>query len=939
VGDLLFISYASADLERAKALHDRLVGEGFTVWLDRTRLEPGMRWHEKIDEACEAARVMLPLITPRWKDSEWTRYETYVHDAVIPVLAEGDPKDTLTPPLRGLNGVTLDPLAADETRWQALFTAIRAKLATPAPERAPRIVDLPYPANPFFTGREDDLVRLHEALHEAPIAALTQGRVSAIAAMGGVGKTTLANEYVRRYWRLYPQILWVDARRGYESEYARLFDRLFPGRAQADLKPDEKAQQALAELNSKAERLLVIDNAEDAESVRPWLPREAESGCRTLITSRFADWPLAENIRAVHLFVLEPDPARLFLVTRTGRAAEGGERAACDALAKALGYLPLALEQAGAYIASGAGVTFADYLRLFEAATSDLLGRDVEGSTRYPAPVLGTWRMTVEKLSPESRAILRLCAWYADTPIPNALVLGGATEILTLAASFGPIAPLGDTPAAAELRLRDALAGLKRYSMTFDATADSFRIHGLVQAVERVEAEKDGHAADARKQAVERLAGVFPDGFVDISVWPLCRQLMPHQEALIARLGPNADSPALAGLLNLVAVFMGGLGEARVALPFYQRALDIRERVLGPDHPDTLISLSNLALGLQTFGDAAAALPLNRRALDARERVFGPDHADTIVSVNNLALCVQELGDAAAALPLHRRALNTQERVLGPDHPDTLRSVSNLASCLQALGDAAAAMPLYRRALDARERVLGPDHPHTLISVSILADGLRVLGDAASALPLNRRALDGRERVLGPEHPATLRSVNNLAHCLEALGDTAAALPLCRRALDTRERVLGPEHPETLVSMNNLAHCLRALGDAAAALLLHGRALAIQERVLGPDHPDTLVSVHNVAHDLQALGEMAAALQLNRRALDARERVLGSDHPDTFLSLNNLARCLQALGDPAAALPLLRRAVDGGERVLGKGHPWPRQFEANLAKCEQAVRG
>jgi Flp pilus assembly protein TadD len=127
-----------------------------------------------------------------------------------------------------------------------------------------------------------------------------------------------------------------------------------------------------------------------------------------------------------------------------------------------------------------------------------------------------------------------------------------------------------------------------------------------------------------------------------------------------------------------------------------------------------LTSVNNLAALLQSKGDYAAAEPLYRRALESRERVLGPGHPDTLTSINNLAALLWSKGDYAAAEPLNRRALEAQERVLGPEHPDTLVSVNSLAFLLQSKGAYAGAEPLSRHALEAAERVLGPDHPSTV---------------------------------------------------------------------------------------------------------------------------------------------------------------------------------------------------------------------------------
>jgi len=322
-----------------------------------------------------------------------------------------------------------------------------------------------------------------------------------------------------------------------------------------------------------------------------------------------------------------------------------------------------------------------------------------------------------------------------------------------------------------------------------------------------------------------------------------------------------------------------------------------------------------------------AADPLLKRALEARERVLGPEHPSTLVSVNNLAYLLESTGDYAGAEPLYRRALEARERVLGPEHPDTLVSVNNLAGLLESTGDYAGAEPLYRRALEASERVLGPEHPSTLVSVNNLAGLLSRTGDYAGAEPLYRRALEASERVLGPEHPDTLGSVNNLAYLLSRTGDYAGAEPLYRRALEASERVLGPEHPSTLGSVNNLAGLLSRTGDYAGAEPLYRRALEARERVLGPEHPDTLGSVNNLAGLLSRTGDYAGAEPLYRRALEGLLKISAAmqrAHPNLQACIGNYAECLKQMGrspgEIRGALEVLMRPFG---MSLGGGEPEP----------------
>ena len=413
----------------------------------------------------------------------------------------------------------------------------------------------------------------------------------------------------------------------------------------------------------------------------------------------------------------------------------------------------------------------------------------------------------------------------------------------------------------------------------------------------------------------------------------LAEQLLAAKERVL-----GLEHPSTLISVNNLAVLYKEQGRYGKAEPLFKRALAASERTLGPEHRNTLSGVSNLAGLYQAQGRYGEAEPLYRRALAARERVLGPEHPDTPLSVNNLAALYQAQGRYGEAEPLLKRALEARERVLGPEHPDTLGSVNNLAVMYQAQGRHGEAEPLYRRALAAYERVLGPEHLDTLLSVNNLAGLYDTQGRYSEAEPLYRRALAARERVLGPEHPDTLLSVNNLAALYQAQGRYGEAEPLLKRALAARERVLGPEHPSTLGSVNNLAVLHRVQGRHGEAEPLYRRALATYERVLGPEHPSTLGSINNLALLYQAEGRYGEAEPLYRRALATYERVLGPEHPDTLTSINNLAGLYYAQRNWTRAAQFWRRSTaaiagrtwrgtrDTGEAVTGKRKSETEQF-------------
>ncbi len=394
---------------------------------------------------------------------------------------------------------------------------------------------------------------------------------------------------------------------------------------------------------------------------------------------------------------------------------------------------------------------------------------------------------------------------------------------------------------------------------------------------------------------------------------------------------------------NREGVQLNAKGRYAEAQTLLQKALEIRRRVLGEDHPATATSLNNVAYNFADQGKAAEAQTLLQKALEIRRRVLGEDHPDTAASYNNMAMNLNTQGKAAEAQTLLQKALEIRRRVLGEDHPDTATSYINVASNLAAQGKAAEAQPLYQKASEIFRKVLGEDHPHTAISYNSVASNLEAQGKAAEAQPLYQKASEIFRKVLGEDHPHTAISYNSVAYNLNAQGKATEAQPLFQKALEIRRRVLGEDHTDTACSYNSVAYNLNAQGKATEAQPLFQKALEIRRRVLGEDHTDTAMSYNNLAAHLAAQGKASEAQPLVQKALEITRKVLGEDHPTTANSYNNVAFNLADQGKVAEALPFLRQAIfsheasrlnraQGIERAIGEGVN-PRLL---LAAIEQA---
>ncbi|MET9619087.1 tetratricopeptide repeat protein [Kitasatospora indigofera] len=733
--------------------------------------------------------------------------------------------------------------------------------------------NLPYRKD--FVGRDSELDALDLALAR-PGRALVQ----AVHGLGGVGKSALAIHWAatRAHRQGLAPVRWIsaDSPAALQQGLADLAAALQPELSQF-LPVEDLAERAVQWLATHSGWLLILDNVTAPSHIAGLLGR-ATTG-RYLITSRLATgWHDATT--RIRLDILDPAEALALLTSRTCVAGPRNMDGADDLCAE-LGHLPLALEQAAAYIAQNPLLTPRDYLGLLAEYPADMF--DVGGAEVTDATIARVWRVTLNRIAeqqPLATHLLRVLAWYAPDHIPTRL-----------------LDSTGSPPA-----VHRALGLLTAYSMvTANPATDTVSVHRLVQALARTpdtpspdqtgrhdpDPHRQPHLINkAREDATTLLSGTLPHTWEEPVHWPAWRALLPHADALADHVPTACDTVTTLVVLNRTGMFLRGQGLNARALRHVDRVATSSKRIFGGNHPETLTARNNLAYVYQETGDLERAIPLYEQTLNDRLRVLGEDHLDTLASGNNLAYAYKVAGDLERAIPLYEQTLADFARTLGDDHPDTLTSRNNLAGAYETTGDLERAIPLYEQTLNDRLRVLGEDHLDTLASGNNLAYAYKVTGDLGQAIPLYEQTLTAGVRLLGKDHVDTLTFGNNLASAYWAVGDSGRAIPLYEQTLADSVRVLGDDHPRTLASRKNLAYAYKVAGDLERAIPLYEQTLADSVRVLGEHHEDTLACRSDLANMIQL-----------RSAIDTVRQMLGGPRLENPSRKQPLTFHVRLMGD------------------------------------------
>jgi FxsC-like protein len=822
------------------------------------------------------------------------------------------------------------------------------------PGSEPQIFEVPA-RNAWFTGREADLGRLRAHLLEYGTGGVPS---VALQGLGGIGKTQLALEYAHRFKTNYDAIWWLNCGQPafIEPSLADLAQRLRESwglNVVPSANPTETARQVLDLLSRGGPRwLLVFDDADQIEAILPLLP---SGGGHVLVTSTNRAWAESGvSPLQVDVFTREESVAHLRQRVPSMTTDEA------EQIAAALGDLPLAVATAGAWVAE-TGYTVSDFLAELERQPRRALS--VATLPDHPEPISKAWDVSLSRLrerSPAAARLFELCSIMAPTISLNLIYSPRMAAVLE---PFDPA--LSETMVIARV-----VQEIYRLALIkLEPGAGQLIVHTLVQEVVRDRMSPEELAA-ARCDVHDVLVAARPRRDVDDpATWSRYRVIWPHltvsQAMASAEEGVRhlyidrvrylwlrgdlergrqlavevdacwtamektaAATPVVAETLrkqllqlrfNLGNILrdLGCFAEAR---ELNATIWDEQMRLLGDDHPHTLMTAGALAADLRAGGRYREALEMDEKTHQAWTELFGGDHPRTLFAANNLGVSLRVTGDFAAAMRLNADTWERRRATLGPKDPWTLNSACSIARDLLEAGEYAEAAVQIEEVCRTFAEVLGADSKEVLESQVLLGIALRSTGRPDEAEELFRWALGELTKKFGGSSGGALACRLSYAVNSLSLDRFAGAAADIRQIFAAYEQRLGSEHPHTLACQVNLAIALRFAGEHQEAVQAIRQSIDGLAAVLGDEHPYALAAKMSAGVLLADAGDLQEAEKAEANAADGMARVLGPGHPDTLRCRANLLLTRQQRGDHAAVAQR-STVVDQLAVLLGGDHP------------------
>ena len=684
-----------------------------------------------------------------------------------------------------------------------------------------------------FVGRAEELEQLHANLQRSERVA-----ISAIAGMGGVGKTELAIQYAQHHWEQgdYPGgVCWLRAR---EADLGTQIIQYAQGNLNISIPEglDISTQVDYCWRNwPSGQTLVVLDDVNRYEQVK--LARiPTERRFKVLITTRQR---LGSPVVRLDLDVLSLEAALDLLKSLVGEKRIEAETETAQQLCQWLGYLPLVLELLGRYLAEEEDLSLEEIyeqLKLYSIEDKFLVEAPIDATAErgVAAAIDLTWQQFSSK--PYIQELAFVLSLFAPSSIPWSLV-----ESL-----------YGQEKQECSQFIKQGRFALVKFNLVKRVDKEAYQMHPLIR--EFVLSKEEQFRGQVWKEKFCQLSVTFAKAIPQTPTQDILTQaseVIPHlAETATTWRNWLTDEDVVWPFVGLIRFYEGQAAYQQAEFWLKQCSLATRER-WGDEHPDVAGSLNNLAELYRAMGRYEQAEPLYTKALEMRRQLLGNEHPDVAGSLNNLAELYRAMGRYEQAEPLYTKALEMRRQLLGDEHLDIAASINNLALLYNSMERYQEAEPLYTKALEMRRRLLGEEHPSVATSLNNLAGLYNLMEQYQKATPLYKKSIELYKKLLGEEHPSVATSLNNLALLYHSMRQYEEAETLYLKALKVRTNLLGENHPDLASSLNNLALLYFSQKHYTKAGSFFQKALRIAEQTLGSDHSNTIAIRGNLDRNIE----------------------------------------------------------------------------------------
>lgn len=671
--------------------------------------------------------------------------------------------------------------------------------------------------------------------------------------LGGIGKTTLANYIVHNPQKKYSFIGWFNAENANLLKNGYIDLGIKHNLISQKMTTSQKIYEVKEWIESQKNILLVFDGVQDINILSKYLPNKGD----IIITSRSYNIP-----KALEVDILTEEESVLLLKNLIPNLPRNSDDSELKALAKKLDYIPLALTQAGAYIAKNM-LSIKEYSILYDTHSDSLLKDSTMPALDDHKPIHVTWNISIQKLKnhPQGKKPLQLLNFIS------------CCDHSYFSKKFLALFLYGNYEPESMLKLNKVLHNLRNYSFV-KTTSNGVIVHNLVHSwvYSNLENKKELYL-----RAISTIKKIHQIKILD---WDedLIRLSLPHFQKIVKAARRYVSKKEYVDLLLMEGDFLFYLGYYNSNSKILEEALSIQENNLNNTDLKVVSIINKMIKNSLKLGKFREALELIDRALIAEDKIVPKDNIEHAFTLGHQGRIYRYLGKYEESLEILRKSLSIREKHYGKNSPELINTMSSLGATYGSLGDYRKSLELLEKSKALLEKHYSPDHAQIIYTLNRLGNRYRTLGYYDKSIECLTRSLEIQKKYLPSDNIVSSYTLRQFSKVYNDLGEYNKALDYITQSIEMEEKCIGKKHYYSADPITQLGIVHRKLGNYPKSLELIKKAYNILKNDISKDNLKIAYSYHHMALTYRELGDLNSCIDLLKKSLTIKTKSLGANN-------------------------------------------------------------